>query len=176
MKSVREMEAVSTAEPKGHHRRKLQDKHHTFWPRRHYVTRTEREFRSLNCALATIDFEAHKAFHYSLEPLKKPSQRAMQIAVRRHKQRRCSCADRSTRISINLLQLAGSEQYVPCLRIDLDPWMAKLMEMRFRWTRVPREIPADWIDFLQNRHDLSICGCSKPSLTVVQNRHEPALT
>lgn len=66
-------------------------KHHLFWPRRDYHTRTEKFFRSLPCQIVLLDDFTHRMLHRHTEPPSKPSHEEMLNAIERHSLGQCRC-------------------------------------------------------------------------------------
>jgi hypothetical protein len=53
------------------------DKHHSFWPRRAYTGRFEKQFRTLSGLIVPGPIDNHRLLHARLEPPRKPNNRMM---------------------------------------------------------------------------------------------------
>lgn len=66
-------------------------RHHIWYPRRDYQTRTEKVFRMLPCQVVMLDDHTHRMLHRHSEPPSKPTQDEMLQAIERHAQGLCRC-------------------------------------------------------------------------------------
>jgi hypothetical protein len=60
-------------------------RHHKYFPRRDYTTKLEKAFRNHQCNIVMMTAPLHRELHRTVEPPRKPTGRAMQLFLIRHK-------------------------------------------------------------------------------------------
>lgn len=135
------------------------DRHHLFWPRRDYVTRAEKDFRSLRCAQVEVYRGVHDSIHWAFPAPRKPNRHQARRFIERHQSRRCSCFTKSLLVTANLLQIESFEPDLsyPCIEVSIDPVALELVRELYY---SPKLHPLSVVR-ATGHHAAGICVCSQ---------------